>query len=115
MSPEWGDGKSACGNDDVVGVSATVTSSDRKQPWSSLKAGRTGEVRQEPNVAFFRKEKRQFRVIVDDRGPMFLLHTCDLNLKTDCGITCRLLQRLPKESRAEMDLAEERCLHETWT
>ena len=48
---------------------------------SGPKAARTGEVRQEPNVAVFRKNKRQVRLIVDDRGPPLALHTCDLNLK----------------------------------
>ena len=78
VRPEWGNEKSPCGNDDAVGVNASATPFD--QFWSDLKAGRTGEVRQEPNVAFFRK-KRQFRLIVDDRGLMLVLHTCDLNLK----------------------------------
>ena len=80
VMPEWGNGKSPCGNDDVVGVSASATSSDRRKFWSNLKAGRTGEVRQEPNVAVFRK-KGQFHLIVDDRGPLSVLHTCNLNLK----------------------------------
>ena len=50
VRPGWGNGKSPCGND-VVGVSASATPSDRRKFWSNLKAGHTGEVRQEPYVS----------------------------------------------------------------
>ena len=52
--------------------------SGRRKFWSNLKARRTREVRQEQ---FSAKKKRRFRLIVDDRGPVLVLHTCDLNLK----------------------------------
>ena len=58
VRPEWGNGKSPCGNDDVAGVSASATPSDRRKFWSSLKAGGTGEVRQEPNGSFPQKKKK---------------------------------------------------------
>ena len=64
----------------MMTVSASANLADRGQFLSNLKAGRTREVRQEPNVAFLRK-RSNFVVLL----MVAVQCTCNLNLKTDRG------------------------------